>query len=95
MKMAHDSSAAEGYLRDLVYHLREVGAEAAIDAVESGRESFACGVEAAYREVLSHMQNQAEAFGLDLATYCLEGSDPTTAIWRRLPARVEGPMATS
>ena len=74
------------YLRDLGYLLRERAEEAARKARSIGAkrpvpertvaDAFDKGVAHAYYEVLSVMQNQAEAFEIPLADLALEGLDP-------------------
>jgi len=75
----------QAYLFDLVYRLRERTAEAASDHESSGTP-FTNGAEAAFREVLSIMQNQAETFGIPLAEICLDGFQPLSGDVR--PPRV-------
>lgn len=67
----------KNYLRDLVYRIRENGAKAAAQsrASESGRE-FQQGRALAYIEILSMMQNQADAFQIGRDELLLSGFDP-------------------
>ena len=53
------------YVRDVVYSLRERGAEAAQTAASSDSD-FHRGAALAYREVLSRMKNEAVTFELPL-----------------------------
>jgi hypothetical protein len=73
------------YLRDLGYLLRERAEEAARESrsIRARRaphertveDEFAVGRSQAYNEVISVMQNQAEAFGIPLADLALEDLD--------------------
>lgn len=66
------NSVYAAYIRDIVYLLRERGAKAATENRE--RESdFNEGREAAYREILALMQNQADIFGVQRGEICLDG----------------------
>jgi hypothetical protein len=68
------SSANADYMRDIVYLLRERGAKAAKE--NRARDSaFNEGREAAFREVLALMQNQADVFGVPRQEICLDGFD--------------------
>lgn len=60
------------YIRDIVYLLRERTAQAARENQASG-SPFNEGREAALREVLSMMQNQADIFGVPRDEICLDG----------------------
>jgi vacuolar-type H+-ATPase catalytic subunit A/Vma1 len=74
------------YLRDLGGLLRQRAEETAREArairakrrVEerTSEDAFAAGLNHAYYEVISLMQQQADAFGLALADLELEGLDP-------------------
>jgi hypothetical protein len=73
------------YLRDLGYLLRERAEEAARESrsIRARRaphertveDEFTEGRSQAYNEVISLMQNQAEAFGIPLADLALEDLD--------------------
>lgn len=74
------------YLRDLGYWLRE-RAERATGQARSvykkravsdrtAKDAFVEGYAQAYYEVISHMHNQAESFGIPLAALAFEGLDP-------------------
>ncbi len=65
------------YLRDLVYLLRERGADAEREKQRTGSE-FHEGREMAYREMLAWMQHQADAFAIDRKELCLDGFDALT-----------------
>lgn len=69
--------AYEWYLLDLAHILRERGSKACRDAAASGL-AFDEGRAAAYREVLSWMQAQADTFGLSREPLCLAGFDAMT-----------------
>lgn len=68
------SSAYAGYIRDVVYLLREKAAEIASEN-QRNESPFDEGREAAYREVLAIMQNQADVFGVPKNKICLDGFD--------------------
>lgn len=68
------SNRYASYIRDVVYLLRERTAQAAIENRASG-SAFDEGREAALREVLSVMQNQADVFGIRRDEICLDGFD--------------------
>ena len=73
------------YLRDLGYWLRERAEEAARESrsIRARRaphertvdDEFTVGRSQAYNEVISHMLNEAEAFGIPLADLALEDLD--------------------
>jgi hypothetical protein len=69
------------YSRDLVYLLRERGADAArLQASSTGDDAmFQSGRALAYVEVLSLMQHQADAFMLNATELGLVGFDPEVA----------------
>jgi hypothetical protein len=68
------SSANGDYIRDIVYLLRERGAK--VTKENRARDSaFNEGREAAFREVLALMQNQADIFGVPRQDICLDGFD--------------------
>jgi hypothetical protein len=58
--------------------LRERGAEAQRERNQNPNSGFEQGRALAYIEVLSLMQNQADAFGLDREQLCLSGFEPLT-----------------
>lgn len=62
------------FIRDVVYVLRERGAEASRESEATG-SSFHEGREFGIRQVLSFMQHQAEVFGIPLYEICLAGFD--------------------
>jgi hypothetical protein len=66
------------YLRDLGFLLREAAVEAKrlADAAPEAERGFQTGRLMGYYEVISVMQNQAEAFQLPLAKLALDGLDP-------------------
>jgi hypothetical protein len=67
----------KNYIRDLVYLLRQTGAEAQRRSAEAGPAAqFEAGRAMAYVEVLSLMQNQADAFQLPPDQLLLSGFDP-------------------
>ena len=68
---------ADNYLQDLGLLLRERLAEAESDyqAAAAERKQYEAGRYRAYREVLSLMILQAEAFELPLSALCLEEID--------------------
>jgi hypothetical protein len=68
------SSVYAEYLRDIVYLLRERGANAAKEC-RANESLFNEGREVAFREVLSMMQNQADVFGVPRNEICLSGFD--------------------
>jgi len=68
------NSAYANYIRDVVYLLRERAAKAANENQE-GESPFNEGREAAFREVLAMMQNQADVFGVPKDEVCLDGFD--------------------
>jgi hypothetical protein len=71
------SDAYKNFIRDVVYVLREVGAEAQRKSKTAGQSStFDAGRALAYVEVLSLMQNQADAFQLSRDDLLLAGFDP-------------------
>ena len=67
-------SAADHYLRDVLYNLlergRKAGARYAQQRAAAGEEGaqFQAGVAMGYYEVLSHMLGQLDAFGIDRST---------------------------
>lgn len=74
-----DSMIAADYLRDLGLLLRRGAFEAkeeADAAKGSSDQDYKAGRLFAYYEVISLMQQQAEAFGLSLAAVSLEGVNP-------------------
>lgn len=71
------SDARKDYIRDLVYVLRERGAEARRQSKEGGDAAeFDAGRARAYVEVLAMMQNQADVFQLSREELLLAGFDP-------------------
>jgi hypothetical protein len=67
------------YLRDLGYLLREKGEQTRDEVRAAGTEAekaFENGRQMAYVEVLSLMQQQADAFGIPRSELCLDGLDP-------------------
>lgn len=67
------------YLLDVCYELRMKALEAkrvAKESKETPSEAFHTGKSEAYYEVLSHIVNQAKAFGLPLKDLHLQGFDP-------------------
>ena len=73
-----ESSACNSYVQDLVYLLREAGADAARRVAEAGAgsRSFEEGRALAYVEVRGLTQVQADAFGLHRDDLGLAGFDP-------------------
>jgi hypothetical protein len=72
-----DTDTYKNYFRDLVYLLRETGAEARRKSRETGKMcEFEQGRAMAYVEVLSLMQSQAVAFQLPREDLLLAGFDP-------------------
>jgi hypothetical protein len=74
---------AEQYLRDLGSILREKALEAKLDreAARDGEdEDLRLGRLMVFYEVLSLMQEQACAFGIDPSAVGLEGFDPDTEL---------------
>ncbi len=69
--------AYKDFVRDLVYLLRETAAEARRRSA-AGSSDFDSGRASAYVEVLSLMQNQADAFQLPRDELLLSGFDPET-----------------
>lgn len=72
------STSAQGFLRDLGHLLRERAIDAKLErarAVDSDDEDMKLGRLMAYYEVLSLIEEQAAAFGLDDAVVGLEGFD--------------------
>lgn len=68
------SVANTEFVRDVVYLLRERGTKAAIE--NRARDSVLDeGREAAFREVLALMQNQADVLGVPRLDICLDGFD--------------------
>jgi hypothetical protein len=71
------SDAFKNYIRDVVYLLREIGAEAQRKSKRTEQSSdFDAGRALAYLEVLSLMQNQADAFQLSRDDLLLASFDP-------------------
>ena len=71
------SDAFKNYIRDVVYLLRETGAEAQRKSKRKEQApDFDAGRALAYVEVLSLMQNQADAFQLSRDDLLLGGFDP-------------------
>ena len=72
-------STEANYLRDLGCLLRDAAREAKRDA-DSARgtknKEWKSGYSFAYMEVISLMQQQADAFGLPLENLALDGIDP-------------------
>jgi hypothetical protein len=64
------------YIRDLVYLLREAGAEAQRERKQNPGSGFEQGRALAYIEVLSLMQNQADSFMIAREEVGLAGFDP-------------------
>jgi hypothetical protein len=64
------------YIRDLVYLLRETGAEARRERDQNPGSEFEQGRALAYVEVLSLMQNQADSFMISKEEIGLAGFDP-------------------
>jgi hypothetical protein len=64
------------YIRDLVYLLREAGAEAQRERKQNPDSGFEQGRALAYIEVLSLMQNQADSFMIAREEVGLAGFDP-------------------
>jgi hypothetical protein len=66
------------YLRDLGHLIREAGEQAKNDSDQASESNrlFQQGRLMAYYEVLSLMQQQAEAFQLPLRDLALDGLDP-------------------
>ena len=71
------AGTCENYLVDLIYLLRERGAEATERRLSSSN-AFDEGREIAYREVLNLIKSQAKNFGLDLPSLGLANLDPMT-----------------
>jgi hypothetical protein len=73
-----ESNTAQHYLRDLGYLVREraLDAKREAEASEPSGVDFAKGRLMAYHEVVSLMQSQASAFGIDLAELALNDIDP-------------------
>ena len=63
------------FIRDVVYAFREKAAKLAHDNKNGRPTQLDEGRELAFREMLSTMKNQAEIFGLDLESVCLDGFD--------------------
>jgi len=79
--MPNDTLA--NYLADLGFLLKEAAVKAKADAAsEKGKpgHQFAIGRAAAYHEVLSLMQQQAVAFGVDAKALSLHGFDADRAL---------------
>ena len=70
-----EKTAYIGYIRDLVFLLRETGACAHLEK-EKTASAFHEGREMAFREVLAWMQHQADAFQLPKEELGLYGLDP-------------------
>ncbi len=68
-------TAYKDFIRDIVYALREKAATLAHQNKSASSSPFDEGREFAFREVLSTLQNQAEVFGIELETICLDGFD--------------------
>lgn len=66
------------YNKDLTHLLRKMALEAKKDSLEAAPESrdYANGRLMAFHTVLSLMQSQARAFGIDLAELGLDGINP-------------------
>jgi hypothetical protein len=79
-------STEEHYLRDLGYLLKATALEAAREATMERRmpddvdQAYRAGRAFAYYEVISLMQQQAEAFGLSLEAMSLANVDPARDI---------------
>lgn len=71
------SDVYKDFIRDLVYLIRETGAEARRRSAV-GASDFDAGRAMAYVEILSLMQNQALAFQLPPEDLLLAGFDPET-----------------
>jgi hypothetical protein len=73
------SEASDNYLRDLGQLVKQRALEAQREkdaAAGSGRYDYELGRLMALHEVVSLMQQQAEAFGLDLAALALDDISP-------------------
>jgi hypothetical protein len=67
------------YLRDLGYLVREAGEQTTGEVAGAKTPedtTFEKGRQMAYVEVLSLMQQQADAFGIPVEELCLDGLDP-------------------
>ena len=73
------------YIRDVVYLLREIGADAQRKSRKTEQSSdFDAGRALAYVEVLSMMQNQADAFQSSAAAECVPRRPRTShSRWQR------------
>ena len=76
--MVGDTERYGNYLRDLGRLIRENALEARKkrDAATGEDSSFALGRLTAYHEVVSLMQQQAEAFAIDFGDICLADLEP-------------------
>jgi hypothetical protein len=73
------SSTTDNYLHDLGEFIKERAREAKRDAKAAAgtdRHDFELGRLMALHEVVSLMQQQAEAFGLELSALALDGISP-------------------
>jgi regulator of protease activity HflC (stomatin/prohibitin superfamily) len=76
-----DETTAKNYLRDLVKLLKEEALASKISAKEAkggSNSDFESGRLMAYYEVVSLIQQQANAFGIDLADLFIKDIDPDT-----------------
>jgi hypothetical protein len=71
-----DQRTATHYLQDLGQLVAERALSAKRKAEVDAEDHFAAGVAFGYYEVVSLMQQQAEAFGLDLADFKLADLNP-------------------
>jgi hypothetical protein len=78
MTLANDKLQLESYLRDLGYFLRQrsIAVKSERAAAAGNEQSYADGMLMAYNEVISLMQQQALAFGIQLEVLNLAGIDP-------------------
>jgi hypothetical protein len=74
-KSQRDDSRYQNYLFDLGTLLKEMALEAKQKANSSGSD-FDVGYMAGFHRVLSLMQQQAHAFGIELSELSLDGIDP-------------------
>jgi hypothetical protein len=80
-----DLRSYANYLRDLGYLLREKGEQTSGEiraASTEAEKAFYDGRQVAYYEVLSLMQQQADAFGIPRSELCLDGLDPEADLLR-------------
>lgn len=71
-------NTAELFLRDLGMLLKEKARSARQDAAQGHAEDrdYKLGFLMAYHEVISLLKQQAEAFGIDVRSLCLDDIDP-------------------